>query len=115
VRGAGTGRAAPTANADRGGAAVPAKPLARRLGPRARPGTAARPTALGTHLRLLVACLPAGAAGYATAKAADGLGSYAAAGAGTIVLALVVVLLAGPLRLTEITDLVHSLRRKTGR
>ncbi|GAA3275630.1 murein biosynthesis integral membrane protein MurJ [Streptomyces lavendulae] len=115
LRWAVTGMAAATSIAFTAGAAVTAYALARRLGPRALPGTAARPTALGTHLRLLVACLPAGAAGYATARAADGLGSYAAAGAGTIVLALVVVLLAGPLRLTEITDLIHSLRRKTGR
>ncbi|MGW1635526.1 murein biosynthesis integral membrane protein MurJ [Streptomyces lavendulae] len=115
LRWAVTGMAAATSVAFTAGAAVTAYALARRLGPRARPGTAARPTALGTHLRLLAACLPAGAAGYAAARAADGLGSYAAAGAGTIALALVVVLLAGPLRLTEITDLIHSLRRKTGR
>ncbi|WP_371675862.1 murein biosynthesis integral membrane protein MurJ [Streptomyces sp. NBC_01276] len=110
-----TGMAAASSLAFTAGAAVTAYALARRLGPRARTRTAARPTALGTHLRLLAACLPAGAAAYATARAADGLGAYAAAGAGTIVLALVVVLLAGPLRLTEITDLIDSLRRKTGR
>lgn len=107
-----TGMAAASAVAFTGGAAVTAYALARRLGPRARTRTA---TALRTHLRLLAACLPAGGAGYAAARAADGLGAYAAAGAGTIVLALVVVLLAGPLRLTEITDLIDSLRRKTGR
>ncbi|MFE3762438.1 murein biosynthesis integral membrane protein MurJ [Streptomyces sp. NPDC059104] len=115
LRWAVTGMAAATSIAFTAGAAVTAYALARRLGPRARPAAAARPTSLGTHLRLLAACLPAGAAGYATARAADGLGAYAAAGAGTIVLALVVVLLAGPLRLTEITDLIDSLRRKTGR
>ncbi|MGO4456742.1 murein biosynthesis integral membrane protein MurJ [Streptomyces sp. M-16] len=115
LRWAVTGMAAATSIAFTAGAAVTAYALARRLGPRARPRGAARTTALGTHLRLLVACLPAGAAAYATARAADGLGAYAAAGAGTIVLALVVVLLAGPLRLTEITDLIDSLRRKTGR
>lgn len=91
-----TGMAAASSLAFTAGAAVTAYALARRLGPRARTRTAARPTALGTHLRLLAACLPAGAAAYATARAADGLGAYAAAGAGTIVLALVVVLLAGP-------------------
>ncbi|KIF03485.1 hypothetical protein PL81_24005, partial [Streptomyces sp. RSD-27] len=59
--------------------------------------------------------LPAAAAGYGAARAADGLGAFAAAGAGTAALALVVVLLARPLRLAEITDLLDSLRRKTGR
>ncbi|MEU9002783.1 murein biosynthesis integral membrane protein MurJ [Streptomyces sp. NPDC048551] len=112
LRWAVTGMAAATTLAFAAGAAVTAYTLARRLGPRG--GTPAA-SALRTHLRLLAACLPAGAAGYAAARAADGLGSYAAAGAGTIVLALVVVLLAGPLRLAEITDLLDSLRRKTGR
>ncbi|MCX5193535.1 murein biosynthesis integral membrane protein MurJ [Streptomyces sp. NBC_00249] len=109
-----TGMAAATTVAFTAGAAVTAYALARRLGPR-RPARGAGATALGTHLRLLVACLPAAAAAYAAARAADGLGSFAAAGAGTAVLALVVVLLARPLRLTEITDLLDSLRRKTGR
>ncbi|MFD8980959.1 murein biosynthesis integral membrane protein MurJ [Streptomyces sp. NPDC059564] len=107
-----TGMAGASAVAFTAGAAVTAYALARRLGPRTGTRSA---TALRTHLRLLAACLPAGGAGYAAARAADGLGAYAAAGAGTIVLALVVVLLARPLRLTEITDLIDSLRRKTGR
>ncbi|MFD9338839.1 murein biosynthesis integral membrane protein MurJ [Streptomyces sp. NPDC060028] len=97
------------------GAAVTAYTLARRLGP--RPGTRIerRATALRTHVRLLIACVPAAAIGYAAARAADGWGDFAAVGAGTIVIAVVVVLLAGPLRLTEITDLLDSLRRKAGR
>ncbi|MEU3912114.1 murein biosynthesis integral membrane protein MurJ [Streptomyces sp. NPDC029721] len=107
-----TGMAAATSLAFIGGAAVTAYALARRLGPRPGPrGT----TAARTHLKLLAACLPAAAAGYGAARAADGLGAFAAAGAGTAALALVVVLLARPLRLTEITDLLDSLRRKTGR
>ncbi|MET3986798.1 putative peptidoglycan lipid II flippase [Streptomyces sp. PvR034] len=99
------------------GAGVTAYALARRLGPRTAAGVDARrrTTALRTHLRLLVACLPAGAAGHAAARAADGLGTFAALAAGTVALALTVVLLARPLRLTEITDLLDSLWRKLGR
>ncbi|KOY57598.1 murein biosynthesis integral membrane protein MurJ [Streptomyces sp. XY332] len=97
------------------GLAVTAYTLARRLGPRAGTRTERRTTAVRTHLRLLAACLPAAAAGYAAARAAGGLGDFAAVGAGTAALALVVVLLARPLRLTEITDLLDSLRRKTAR
>ncbi|MFF4493837.1 murein biosynthesis integral membrane protein MurJ [Streptomyces sp. NPDC001546] len=107
-----TGMAGATSLAFAGGAAVTAYALSRRLGPRTGPRGA---TALRTHLRLLAACLPAAAAGYGAARAADGLGAFAAAGAGTAALALVVVLLARPLRLHEITDLLDSLRRKTGR
>ncbi|MFF4579443.1 murein biosynthesis integral membrane protein MurJ [Streptomyces sp. NPDC001389] len=107
-----TGMAAATSLAFMGGATVTACVLSRRLGPRTGPRTA---TALRTHLRLLAACLPAAAAGYGAARAVDGLGAFAAAGAGTAALALVVVLLARPLRLAEITDLLDSLRRKTGR
>ncbi|MER5731309.1 murein biosynthesis integral membrane protein MurJ [Streptomyces sp. NPDC002138] len=110
-----TGMAAAYSVALLAGMTVTAYTLARRLGPRAdaRPGP--RSTALRTHLRLLVACLPGGAAGYAAARAADRLGDFAALGAGTAALALTVVLLARPLRLAEITDLLDSLRRKIGR
>ncbi|MFD7032903.1 murein biosynthesis integral membrane protein MurJ [Streptomyces sp. NPDC059917] len=97
------------------GAGVTAYALARRLGPRTGADAGRRTTALGSHLRLVVACLPAGAAGHAAARAADGLGTFAALAAGTVALALTVVLLARPLRLTEITDLLDSLRRKLGR
>lgn len=110
-----TGMAAASAVAFTAGAAVTGYALARRLGPRAG-GRGGRPaTALRTHLRLLTACLPAGAAGHGVARAVDGLGPFAAAGAGTAVVALVVVLLARPLGLTEITDLLDSLKRKIGR
>ncbi|MFI6002874.1 murein biosynthesis integral membrane protein MurJ [Streptomyces sp. NPDC051366] len=97
------------------GLAVTAYTLARRLGPRAGTRTERRTTAVRTHLRLLVACLPAAAAGYAAARASERFGDFAAVGAGTAAVALVVVLLARPLRLTEITDLLDSLRRKIGR
>ncbi|MFI1649859.1 murein biosynthesis integral membrane protein MurJ [Streptomyces avidinii] len=110
-----TGMAAASSVAFLAGTAVTAYTLARRLGPRAGTRTERRASAVRTHLRLLVACAPAAAAGYAAARAADPFGNFAAVGAGTAALALVVVLLAGPLRLTEITDLLDSLRRKTGR
>ncbi|MFG2876493.1 murein biosynthesis integral membrane protein MurJ [Streptomyces sp. NPDC048337] len=110
-----TGMAAASSLAFLAGAAVTAYALSRRLGPRAGTRTQLRATAVRTHLRLLAACVPAAAAGYAAARAADRFGNFAAVGAGTIALALVVVLLAGPLRLTEITDQLDSLRRKIGR
>ncbi|MFD3804358.1 murein biosynthesis integral membrane protein MurJ [Streptomyces sp. NPDC058619] len=110
-----TGMAAASSVAFAAGAAVTARTLARRLGPRTGTRTARRAGAVRTHLRLLAACLPAAAAAHAAARAADRFGDFAAVGAGTALLALVVVLLARPLRLTEITDLLDSLRRKTGR
>ncbi|MFB7466074.1 murein biosynthesis integral membrane protein MurJ [Streptomyces sp. NPDC056224] len=110
-----TGMAAASSVAFTAGAAITAYTLARRLGPRAGTRGARRATAVRTHLRLLTACAPAAAAGYAAARAAERFGDFAAVGAGTIVLVGVVVLLAGPLRLTEITDQLDSLRRKTGR
>ncbi|MFE6837053.1 murein biosynthesis integral membrane protein MurJ [Streptomyces sp. NPDC057705] len=110
-----TGMAAASSLAFLAGAAVTAYTLSRRLGPRAGTRTQRRATAVRTHLRLLAACVPAAAAAYAAGRAAEGLGDFAAVGAGTAALALVVVLLARPLRLTEITDLLDSLRRKVGR
>ncbi|MFF4424073.1 murein biosynthesis integral membrane protein MurJ [Streptomyces sp. NPDC001549] len=110
-----TGMAAASSIAFLAGAAVTAYTLTRRLGPRAGTRTERRATAVRTHLRLLAACAPAAAAGYAAARAADPFGNFAAVGAGTAALALVVVILAGPLRLTEINDMLNSLRRRTGR
>ncbi|MFE2285414.1 murein biosynthesis integral membrane protein MurJ [Streptomyces sp. NPDC059443] len=109
-----TGMAAACSVAFTAGAGVTAYVLARRLGPRAGTRTERRGTAVRTHLRLLAACVPAGAAGYAAARAADPFGNFAGVGAGTAVILLVVILLAGPLRLTEITDLLGSVRRKVG-
>ncbi|MGR4880913.1 murein biosynthesis integral membrane protein MurJ [Streptomyces sp. LARHCF249] len=115
LRWAVTGMAGASSVAFTAGAAVTAYALARRLGPRAGTRTERRATAVRTHLRLLAACAPAAAAGYAAARAADRFGDFAAVGAGTAALLLVVVLLAGPLRLTEITDQLGSLRRRIGR
>ncbi|MEU4124834.1 murein biosynthesis integral membrane protein MurJ [Streptomyces virginiae] len=110
-----TGMAAASSVAFLGGAAATAYALSRRLGPRAGTRTERRTTAVRTHLRLLAACVPAAGAAYAAARAAERFGDFAAVGAGTAALLLVVVLLARPLRLAEITDLLDSLRRKTGR
>lgn len=110
-----TGMAAASSVAFLAGAAVTAHTLTRRLGPRAGTRTQRRATAVRTHLRLLVACAPAAAAAYAAARTTERFGDFVAVGAGTAALALVVVILAGPLRLTEITDMLGSLRRRTGR
>ncbi|MFE0578719.1 murein biosynthesis integral membrane protein MurJ [Streptomyces sp. NPDC058874] len=110
-----TGMAAASSAAFLAGAAVTGYALARRLGPRSGSRTARRATAVRTHLRLLAACAPAAVAAHATARAAERFGDFAAVGAGTAALVLLVVLLARPLRLAEITDLLDSLRRKTGR
>ncbi|MGW7099351.1 murein biosynthesis integral membrane protein MurJ [Streptomyces sp. NPDC054838] len=112
LRWAVTGMAAASSVAFTAGAAVTAYALARRLGPRAPAGTGRRATAVGTHLRLLAACGPAAAAAHAAARACEGAGRFAATGAGTAALVLGVLLLARPLRLTEITGLTASLRRK---
>ncbi|MET9465293.1 murein biosynthesis integral membrane protein MurJ [Streptomyces sp. NPDC006544] len=107
-----TGMAAACSIAFTAGAAGTAYVLARRLGPRAGTRTERRNTAVRTHLRLLMACAPAAAAGYGAARAVDRSGNFAAVAAGTAAVVLVVVLLARPLRLTEITDLLDSARRK---
>ncbi|WP_374200811.1 murein biosynthesis integral membrane protein MurJ [Streptomyces bambusae] len=106
-----TGMAAATTVAFAAGAALTAYTLGRRLGG----GRVLRSAALGVHLRLLLACLPAGAAAHAVARAAEPAGDIAATTAGTAALALIVVLLARPLRLSEITDLLDSLRRRRAR
>ncbi|MEU6296137.1 murein biosynthesis integral membrane protein MurJ [Streptomyces erythrochromogenes] len=110
-----TGMAAASSAAFLAGAAATGYALSRRLGPRTGGRSERRATAVRTHLRLLAACAPAAAAAHAAARATERFGDFAAVGAGTAALALVVVLLARPLRLAEITDLLDSLRRKTGR
>ncbi|MFE9412249.1 murein biosynthesis integral membrane protein MurJ [Streptomyces sp. NPDC006704] len=96
------------------GLAATAVTLNRRLGG----GSLPRSPAVLTHLRLLLACVPAGALGYAAARACDGFGSVAAAGAGCVVLVVVLALLARPLGLTDINavlDKVRGGRRRRGR
>ncbi|RST22581.1 murein biosynthesis integral membrane protein MurJ, partial [Streptomyces sp. WAC04770] len=57
----------------------------------------------------------AGALAYGAARAAEGAGDVAAAGAGTLVLLLTVVLLARPLRIAEITAMVDAGRARLRR
>nr|WP_202462631.1 murein biosynthesis integral membrane protein MurJ [Streptomyces sp. SID8374] len=78
-------------------------------------GTLPRSPTLGAHLRLIAACLPAGAFAYAAARAAAGAGDVAAAGAGTLALLLVVVLLARPFGIGEITAMVEGGRARPRR
>ncbi|WP_420882053.1 hypothetical protein [Streptomyces rhizosphaericola] len=78
-------------------------------------GRLLRSPTLGAHLRLIAACLPAGALAYAAARAAEGAGDVAAAGAGTLVLLLTVVLLARPLRIAELTAMVDAGRARLRR
>ncbi|MFF5338284.1 murein biosynthesis integral membrane protein MurJ [Streptomyces sp. NPDC013181] len=102
------------------GFAVTAYVLHRRVSP---PGTArpslARSPGVAAHLRLGVACVPAGLLAYGAARAVDtegsGLGDLAALGAGTAVLALVVAALARPLRLTEVTAALSAVRGRLRR
>jgi putative peptidoglycan lipid II flippase len=96
------------------GLAVTAYTLNRRLAPGRRPALLRSP-GLRAHERLLLACLPAGALGYAAARSAEPLGDFAAAGAGTLALVAVVGLLARPLGLTEITALLTGARRRLRR
>ncbi|MFI6473006.1 murein biosynthesis integral membrane protein MurJ [Streptomyces sp. NPDC050516] len=88
------------------GLAVTAYTLNRRLGG----GPLLRSPALLAHLRLLLGCVPAAALGYAAARAADPLGSVAAAGAGVVTLALALALLARPLGLTDINAVIAKVR-----
>ncbi|MFD8115822.1 murein biosynthesis integral membrane protein MurJ [Streptomyces microflavus] len=89
------------------GFAVTGYVLARRVSATGT-GSLLRSPSVGTHLRLIAACLPAGALAYGAARAAEGAGDVAAAGAGTLALLLVVVLLARPFGIGEITAMVDG-------
>ncbi|MFJ2405626.1 murein biosynthesis integral membrane protein MurJ [Streptomyces xanthochromogenes] len=88
------------------GLAATAYTLNRRLGG----GPLLRSPALLAHLRLLLGCVPAAALGYAAARSTDGLGSVAAAGAGTVTLVVALALLARPLGLTDINAVLDKVR-----
>ncbi|WP_461032185.1 murein biosynthesis integral membrane protein MurJ [Streptomyces mayteni] len=83
------------------GWAVTALVLDRRLAARD-----AHPGAVAAQARLLVAAVPATALGYGAARWAEAGGALASAGAGAAAIAAAFVLLARPLRLTEIDALV---------
>ncbi|OKJ75036.1 murein biosynthesis integral membrane protein MurJ [Streptomyces sp. CB02460] len=102
------------------GFAVTAYVLHRRLSPRGAPRPSlGRSPGVWAHLRLVVACVPAGALAYGAARAVDtegsGLGDFAPLGAGTAVLALVVAGLARPLRLTEVSAALNAFRGRLRR
>ncbi|MFI7289433.1 murein biosynthesis integral membrane protein MurJ [Streptomyces anulatus] len=109
-----TGMAGASTVAFFAGFAVTGYVLSRRLsGPGA--GSPLRSPTLGAHVRLIAACLPAGAVAYGAARAAEGAGDMAAAGAGTVTLLLVVVLLARPFGIGEITAMVAAGRARLRR
>ncbi|MGW2477853.1 murein biosynthesis integral membrane protein MurJ [Streptomyces sp. NPDC001665] len=102
------------------GFAVTAYVLHRRLSPRGAPRPSlGRSPGVWAHVRLVVACVPAGALAYGAARAVDtegsGLGDFAALGAGTAVLVLVVAGLARPLRLTEVSGALNAVRGRLRR
>ncbi|WP_369375236.1 murein biosynthesis integral membrane protein MurJ [Streptomyces sp. cg36] len=107
-----TGMAAAYSLALFAGWAVTAYVLNRRLGGNA--GLLRSPSLL-VHVRLLLGCVPAALAGYAAARATDGLGDLAATGAGAAVLLVALALLARPLRLDGINDMLGKLRGGRGR
>ncbi|SCF81099.1 putative peptidoglycan lipid II flippase [Streptomyces sp. Cmuel-A718b] len=109
-----TGMAGASTVAFCAGFAVTAHVLSRRLsGPGA--GSLLRSPTLGAHARLIAACVPAGALAYGAARIAERAGDVAAAGAGTLVLLLGVVLLARPLGIGEITTMLASGRARLRR
>ncbi|MER7888016.1 murein biosynthesis integral membrane protein MurJ [Streptomyces fimicarius] len=109
-----TGMAGASTVAFFAGFAVTGYVLSRRL---SGPGAASplRSPTLGAHIRLIAACLPAGALAYGAARATEGAGDVAAAGAGTLALLLVVVLLARPFGIGEITTAVAAGRARLRR
>ncbi|MFF7007292.1 murein biosynthesis integral membrane protein MurJ [Streptomyces fimicarius] len=109
-----TGMAGASTVAFFAGFAVTGYVLSRRLsGP--GPASPLRSPTLGAHVRLIAACLPAGALAYGAARATEGAGDVAAAGAGTLALLLVVVLLARPFGIGEITTAVAAGRARLRR
>ncbi|MFI2431303.1 murein biosynthesis integral membrane protein MurJ [Streptomyces sp. NPDC018693] len=106
-----TGMAAGYSLALCAGWAVTARVLSRRLAV-ARP---LRSTAVGAHVRLLLAAVPATALGHLTALGAARAGALAAAAAGATAVVLTFALLARPLRLTELDALLRRLHRRTTR
>ncbi|MFI8812201.1 MULTISPECIES: murein biosynthesis integral membrane protein MurJ [unclassified Streptomyces] len=109
-----TGMAGANSVAFFAGFAVTAYVLHRRV-PGAGAGALLRSPALGAHLRLIAACVPAGALAYGAARAVEGAGDAAAAGTGALVLLLVVVLLARPLGIVEIDAMVTAGRGRLRR
>ncbi|MET8228368.1 murein biosynthesis integral membrane protein MurJ [Streptomyces sp. NPDC005301] len=106
-----TGMAAAYSVALCAGWAVTARVLSRSLAV-ARP---LRSAAVGTHVRLLVAAVPATLLGHFAVRVAAGAGTLAAATAGAVAVVLTFAVLARPLRLTELDALLSTLRRRATR
>ncbi|MFE7772652.1 murein biosynthesis integral membrane protein MurJ [Streptomyces sp. NPDC057445] len=74
-----------------------------------------RSGAVAAHARLLLAALPAAALGHLAARGTAPLGAAAATTAGALVIVLTFALLARPLRLAELTDLLSAARPRLAR
>ncbi|MFI8100289.1 murein biosynthesis integral membrane protein MurJ [Streptomyces sp. NPDC086023] len=85
--------------------------LSRRLGGR---GVLRSPT-LAVHLRLAAACVLVAAAGTWAARGAERFGDVAALAAGTLAFCAALVVVARPMGVTAITDLLDSARRRLRR
>ncbi|WTF83005.1 murein biosynthesis integral membrane protein MurJ [Streptomyces sp. NBC_01594] len=112
-----TGMAAAYSVALFAGFAVTAYVLHRRVsgGSGERRSALSRSPGLWAHVRLVVACVPAGALGYGAARACDGSGDVVAAAAGVMVLLGVVGALARPLRLAEVSAVLAAGRGRLRR
>ncbi|MEU0394811.1 murein biosynthesis integral membrane protein MurJ [Streptomyces sp. NPDC006208] len=98
------------------GWAVTAYVLNRRLAPASgRAPRLWRSATAAAQARLLLAAAPAAVLGYAAARWAAGAGPAAATAGGAAALALTFVLLARPLRLTEIDALLTGVRGRLAR
>ncbi|MEU0659477.1 murein biosynthesis integral membrane protein MurJ [Streptomyces lavendulocolor] len=106
-----TGMAAAYSVALFAGWALTGRLLSRRLDV-ARPW---RSSPVAAHARLLLAAVPATALGHLAASGAARAGVAVAAAAGAAVVLLVFVLLARPLRLTELHALLSGVRRRAAR
>ncbi|MFF9352019.1 murein biosynthesis integral membrane protein MurJ [Streptomyces sp. NPDC014734] len=116
VRWAVTGMAGAYSVALFAGFGVTAYVLRRRLSHGAGPRSPLpRSSGLWAQVRLVGAAVPAGLLGHLTARACDGLGDFAAVGAGTAVLLLTIALLARPLRLREVDAVITAARSRLRR
>ncbi|GGK62534.1 murein biosynthesis integral membrane protein MurJ [Streptomyces flaveus] len=106
-----TGMAAGYSLALCAGWAVTGLVLSRRLAV-ARP---LRSSAVGAHVRLVLAAVPATALGHLAVAGALRAGALVAATAGAAVVVLTFALLARPLRLTELDALLSGIRRRRTR
>lgn len=86
--------------------------LHRRLTPAVPAAVSVRSASVAAHARLLTAAVPAAFVGHLAAARAMPAGAVAACAAGVAAVGLVFVLLARPLRLTELDHLLTGLTRR---